>query len=114
MKSGKPLDMEDLDFSKKKTGLRELLLLPRKRISSFAYAVIIDTVKSRARKEGIEVLSINPAYTSLIGAVKYQGLPISVHKKAALAIARRGLGFSEGSEVHQGTLFDLGRRKTAT
>ena len=61
-------------------------------------------MQSRARREGILLHPINPAYTSLIGAYKYQGLNISSHEKAALAIARRAHGFTEELGVFQGTL----------
>ncbi len=43
---------------------------------------------------------VNPAYTSLIGRVKYaKPLGVSVHQAAALAIARRGMGFGERSPL---------------
>ncbi len=103
-KTGKPLVMENLDFSEKKASLRELALVHRKMLSSFAYSKFIETIQSRGRKQGIEVILINPAYTSLIGAYKFQGLNISTHEKAAFAIARRGQGYSEAPEVHKGTL----------
>ncbi len=42
------------------------------------------------------MIEINPAYMSVIGAVNYaQELGISIHLAAAIAFARRGLGFSE-------------------
>jgi hypothetical protein len=41
-------------------------------------------------------MGVNPAYTSVIGAVNHaQRNGISVHMGAALAVARRGLGLSE-------------------
>src|SRR5262245_49963111 len=49
---------------------------------------------------GVEVIAVNPAYTSVIGAVNYaRRLGISVHCAAALAIARRGLGLAERPAV---------------
>ena len=60
------------------------------------------TAKSSCFRKGIEVIEINPAYTSVIGAVNYaQQYGISVHQGAATAIARRGLGFSERPAVDQ-------------
>ena len=58
---------------------------------------------STAFRKGIEVRQVNPAYTSLIGAVKhssgYSGYhnktKLSIHRSAAITIARRALGFNE-------------------
>ena len=44
-------------------------------------------------------LEANPAYTSVIGRVKYaKPLGVSVHQAAALAIARRGMGYREAAQ----------------
>ncbi len=103
-KLGKPIVIEHLDFEEKKKALRELPRERRRFLSAFAYAHFHKAVSSRARSRGIGLISINPAYTSLVGAYKYQGLNISSHEKAALAIARRAQGYSEGLKVFQGTL----------
>ena len=44
---------------------------------------------------GVEVIAINPRNTTTIGIVKFEGYGISKDQGAAIAIARRGLGFSE-------------------
>ena len=103
-KKAKPVALEELDFSKKKMALRLLPRSRRKGLSQFAYSRFIQAMQSRARREGIVLHPVNPAYTSLIGAYKYQGLKISSHEKAALAIARRAQGYTEELEVFQGTL----------
>ena len=65
-------------------------------LSSLSYRKIIQSVHSRAIRHGVEVIDVNPAYTSLIGRIKYAVLyGLTIHASAALAIARRGLGFSE-------------------
>jgi hypothetical protein len=47
---------------------------------------------------GVSTEEVNPAYTSVIGRVKYaRPLGVSVHQAAALAIARRGMGFREAA-----------------
>ncbi len=66
-------------------------------------AVIGDAVKEvvsiaeaarNCAKRGLECITINPAYSSQIGAVKYkEKYGLSTHHVAALVIARRGLGF---------------------
>jgi len=99
----KPLIIEDLDFTQKKASLREQGKSLRSMLSSLTYTGIRKAISSRCRKGGIETIAVNPAYTSLIGSYKFQGLKISSHKKAALAIARRGLRLSEYPNVYQVT-----------
>lgn len=93
---GKPVIVEKLDFSKKKAALENDNVRHSRMLSSLSYSAIQQILKARAYDAGIEVISVNPAYTSTIGQVNYAGrFGISIHQGAALAIARRGLGFSE-------------------
>ncbi|GAB6158799.1 hypothetical protein JCM39194_19990 [Desulfotomaculum varum] len=47
----------------------------------------------RAFREGVPVIKVKPAFTSVIGILKYQHqYGLSNHQAAALVIARRGLG----------------------
>jgi hypothetical protein len=92
-----------LDFEEKKKTLREQPKERRALLSAFAYSHFQKAIRSKARALGVELKQINPAFTSLIGAFKYQGLQISSHEKAALAIARRAQGYSEGLNVFQGS-----------
>lgn len=101
---GKALALEELDFTQKKACLKLLPKDRRKYLSQFAYSHFIRAMQSRAHREGVRLVPINPAYTSLIGVYKYQGLNVSSHEKAALCIARRAQGFTEGLNVFQGTL----------
>lgn len=65
-------------------------------LSSFAYNAITSTIKSRAFRFGVSVKEVNPAYTSVIGRVKFsRRYGLSVHESAALCIGRRYLGGSE-------------------
>ncbi|HOC70367.1 MAG TPA: IS200/IS605 family accessory protein TnpB-related protein [Candidatus Hydrogenedentes bacterium] len=94
--SGKPIVIEKLDFTKKKAALEGENVRHNRMISSLAYNRIIQTIRARAYMAGIEVIEVNPAFTSTIGKVNYADkYGISVHQGAALAIARRGLGFTE-------------------
>ncbi|MBP6219157.1 MAG: hypothetical protein KA436_11275 [Oligoflexales bacterium] len=64
----------------------------RAMLSSFAYKKFFSLLAGKAKKEGVRVKQINPAYTSVIGFYKFQGYSIyTTHELAALAIARRGL-----------------------
>jgi hypothetical protein len=62
---------------------------------------VLGSKPSSARRQrpfapGVEVLEVNPAYTSTIGAVNYaHRYGIGVHQGAAIAIARRSLALSE-------------------
>jgi len=57
---------------------------------------IIKGIGSQAFKKGIEIGHVNPAYTSMLGQIKYsKKYGISVHHAAALCIARRMQKFSE-------------------
>jgi len=95
-KTRKPLVMEDLDFQKKRAQLRERHTPYARMLSSFAYQSILTHLKSRGASEGVQVHSVNPAFTSLIGRVKFaKRYGLSIHMAAALCIGRRFLGCSE-------------------
>ena len=92
----KPLVLEKLDFQQKKISLRETQVSYARMLSSFAYSSILTHIKSRAQKQGIEIKEVNPAYTSIIGRIKFsKRYGLSIHQAAALVIARRSLRFSE-------------------
>lgn len=95
-KTQKPLVIENLDFQKKRMQLRERHVSYARMLSSFAYQSILNYLKSRGASKGIQVHSVNPAFTSLIGRVKFaKRYGISTHMAAAFCIGRRFLGFSE-------------------
>ena len=92
----KPIVLEKLNFQQKKKCLKENSLFYARMLSSFAYTSLLNHVKSRAQKYGIEIKEVNPAYTSMIGRVKFsKRYGLSIHHAAALVIARRSLRFSE-------------------
>lgn len=65
-------------------------------LSNFVHSKIVNIIGSRCYKEDIVLKKVNPAYTSLIGRIKYQKrFGISVHEAAAICIARKGIGYSE-------------------
>jgi IS605 OrfB family transposase len=95
-KTCKPLVIEKLKFSKKRAELEGENHKYARMLSSFSYNKIVQGIKSRAYRFGIEVIEVNPAYTSVIGLVNYsKRFGISVHQAASFAIARRGNGFRE-------------------
>ncbi len=92
-KLNKPIVIEELDFTAKKKSLKAGINKSKnKQLSSFAYSKIIELIKARAQDNYIEVREVNPAYTSMIGSIKYSGRSrIDVHHGAAICIGRKGL-----------------------
>jgi len=101
--SGKPVVVENLNFAKKKAELEGARRAMARMLSSFACNQVIASIKAAAFRAGVQVIEVNPAYTSVIGAVNHaQKRGVSVHMGAAVAIARRGLGLSENPSVRAG------------
>lgn len=100
--SQKALVIEKLDFQNKKNELKESGNRKYARmLSSLAYTNILTTIKSRAWRFGVKVKEVNPAYTSVIGRVKFAGrYGLTIHESAALCIARRFQGVSERLPRH--------------
>lgn len=100
--AGKPVVLEKLDFAKKKAELEQADPKRARMLSSFACGKVVAAIKSACFRAGVETVEVNPAYTSVIGAVNHaQRLGISVHQGAAFAVARRGLGLSEAPAVRE-------------
>lgn len=93
----KPIVIESLDFAKKKRDLKSTHPHYARMLSSFSYSSIIEMLKSRAFRYEVAVFQVNPAYSSVIGRVKFARIysHISVHQAAAMVIARRFFRFSE-------------------
>ena len=65
-------------------------------LSAFAYAAFAAIMQGRCARDGIGLLPVNPAFTSVIGRGKFaEGYGLSVHRAAAAVIARRALNFGE-------------------
>lgn len=91
-----PVGMEDLDFSAKKKELLKLGVRQARMLSGLAYAQYQSLAKGKASRLGIELIFVDPAYTSVAGSVKYAvRLGRTVHQAAAGVIARRAQGFKE-------------------
>ncbi|MDE2715726.1 MAG: transposase [Chloroflexota bacterium] len=95
--SRKPLVIERLDFRHKRAALEGESPRRSRMLSSFSYGKVKTYLLSRGYREGVEVFEVNPAYSSVIGRVKYmERYGLSVHQAAALVLARRLLGCREG------------------
>ena len=94
--SGKPIVIERLDFRQKKTVLEGTSRRYSRMLSSFSYGKVKAYFVSRGHRQGVEIHQVNPAYSSVIGRVKFmERYGLSVHQAAALVLARRLLGCSE-------------------
>ena len=94
--AGKPIVIERLDFRQKKAVLEGESRRYSRMLSSFSYGKIKAYFLSRGYRQGVEINQVNPAYSSVIGRVKFmERYGISVHQAAALVLARRLLGCSE-------------------
>ena len=94
--AGKPIVIERLDFRRKKAALEGQSRKYSRMLSSFSYGKTKAYFISRGYRQGVEVHQVNPAYSSVIGRVKFmERYGLSVHQAAALVLARRLLGCSE-------------------
>jgi len=85
-------NLEKLPKGKRGDGLPKL----RQKLQKWVYKGLLQKIEIVARRNGIQVIKINPAYTSIIGKLKYSPLyNIDKDMAGAYVIARRGLGFKE-------------------
>ncbi|MDE4914923.1 hypothetical protein PQI07_30250 [Methylobacterium sp. 092160098-2] len=94
---GAPVVSERLDFRRKKAQLTSDDGARRSRqLSAFAYSSFHLALRSALVRAGVRQVRVNPAYTSLIGRVKFARLyGLSAHAAASLSIGRRAMGLSE-------------------
>ena len=94
--AGKPIVIEKLDFRQKKAVLEGESRRYSRMLSSFSYGKIKAYFISRGYRQGVEVKQVNPAFSSIVGRVKFmERYGLTVHQAAALVLARRLLGCSE-------------------
>ena len=91
-----PIVVENLDFRAKKAWLRSYGKRFAEVLSLFRSRQVRDAIEREARRTGIEVRYVDPAWTSRLGNLKYRRrCRVGIHHAAALVIGRRGLGFGE-------------------
>jgi transposase, putative, N-terminal domain len=94
-KENKAISIENLDKlpkGKRGDGFAKL----RQKLQKWIYKRLLNKIEITARRNGIEIRKVNPAYTSLIGKLKYAPqFNIDKDIAAAFVIARRGLGYKE-------------------
>lgn len=83
--------IEDLDFSKTIQDNKNNRIL-----HSFEYSLFRTLIESRCYRYGIELVKVNPAYTSMIGLTNYMArYGLNSATAAGIVIARRYLKYSE-------------------
>jgi IS605 OrfB family transposase len=95
------ITIEDLKFDNNKSFGKRL----NRMLKKFNFKKFEELIISKSTRNGIKLNSVNPAYTSIIGLLKYSNRPdisnkhtsISKDYSAAYTIGRRGLGFNEKS-----------------
>ncbi|ADO44470.1 transposase [Hydrogenobacter thermophilus TK-6] len=68
----------------------------RKRLQQWIYKGLLEKIKTLAKRKRIQVIEVNPAYTSVIGALKYAPqYSLDKDTAGAFVIGRKALGFRE-------------------
>jgi IS605 OrfB family transposase len=90
---GKGLVMEDLKFNNRTSCASRQL---NRVFSNFVHKKLALAIERTALRSAVGLKKVNPAFTSIVGQLKYQGMySLNRHTAAALVIARLGLGFDE-------------------
>ena len=99
-KNHKVLVVEKLDTSnsKRKSTYRDKKT--NRIFHMFPYQRYLEFVEYISFKYGFETIKVAPAYTSVIGAIKYKNMmKLNSHIAASFVIARRGMGFSHNEKI---------------
>uniref|UniRef100_A0A7C5SZ39 DUF2192 domain-containing protein n=1 Tax=Thermocrinis ruber TaxID=75906 RepID=A0A7C5SZ39_9AQUI len=95
LENGKAIVVEDLQKvpkGRRGDGLAKL----RGKLHRWAYKSILEKIEVYARRLGVQLIKVNPAYTSVIGKLKYAPIyNIDKDVAGAYVVGRRGLGFEE-------------------
>ena len=93
-----PVIAEKLNFKRKMATLKESYgPAVNHRFSAFSYNAVDTALRSRCFKQKIQFIPVEPAYSSMIGAMNYLSMKdcISSHEAACFTLARRCLNYSD-------------------
>jgi len=94
-REGKAIVVENLEKipkGRRGDGLPKL----RQKLQKWIYKGLLEKIEVVCKRNGVQVIKVNPAYTSVIGKLKYAPIyRIDKDVAGAYVIARRGLGFKE-------------------
>ncbi|MEA5596278.1 IS200/IS605 family accessory protein TnpB-related protein [Rivularia sp. UHCC 0363] len=91
-----PIVIENLSFCAKKKRMREEGRRYARMLNYFAYSKFNNLILLQCNNRGIQLIKVNPAYSSLIGLTKFMALyGMSSDTAAGLVLARRAMRLSE-------------------
>ena len=91
-----PIAIESLDFSKKKASMSEASSAYNSMLSNLSTGMFREALESRCKRHGIGLHKVNPAFTSVIGMIKFMPkYGLNSGTAAAMTIARRAMNYSE-------------------
>ena len=97
LQTGKDVCIEDLDFKMKKSKTESKQSKKyNEMIHSLAYRQFSDIVESVTYRNRVNLVKVNPAWTSWLAKQKYcPDMKLNVHVGASYVIARRGQGYKD-------------------
>ena len=91
-----PVVIEKLDFASKKATLRERGKHYASMLSSFAYSKFGQLIEAKCYRARLQLIEVNPAYSSLVGMTKFMSMyGLNSGTAAGLVLARRCFRLSE-------------------
>ena len=94
--TGKPIVVEKLSFKGKKSSLQKGETGQQqyhRMLSKLSHKMFLDALRMQGFRNDVAIVEVNPAYTSLIGRLKYgRETNFNTHQAAAWVIGRRGMG----------------------
>jgi len=91
LEKGKQIVIEDLKFTQTKKYKKF-----NRMSHNFIYRKLSEATERKAYLSGVKLVKVNPAFTSILGLLKYDDMySLNRHTSAALVIARRGMGIKE-------------------
>ena len=91
LNTGKQIVIEDLKFTQTKKYKKF-----NRMSHNFIYRKLSEAIERKAYLSRVKLVKVNPAFTSILGLLKYKDMYfLNRHTSAALVIARRGMGIKE-------------------
>lgn len=100
IETGKSIVAEDISLEKKKRKSKKAITATEKKkarvLHSMPYSIYLRILDDITFNSKIELIKINPAYTSKIAEQKFcERMKLNIHDGAAYTIARRGMGIKD-------------------
>ena len=100
IETGKSIVAEDLSFEKKKRKAKKAVTPTEKErmrmLHSLPYSRYAQILENITFNRRIELIKVNPAYTSRIAEQKFcSQMKLNIHNGAAYVIARKGMGIKD-------------------